>query len=74
VGKLFDADGNPTETYKRRSGRAVAVDNFLASLNGLSAQEAFANLRQDSAAYGWDAATRTAIAEGITKHFKKAVR
>jgi hypothetical protein len=67
--KLFDADGNPTAEYKRRSGRAIAIDNFLASLDGLTAQEAFANLRADAKSYGWDGPTRTAIAEGISLHF-----
>lgn len=67
--KLFDADGSPTAEYKRRSQRAVAVDNFLASLDGLTAQQAFANLRLDAKSYGWDGPTRTAIAEGISRHF-----
>jgi hypothetical protein len=49
---------------------AVAVANFLASLNGLTASEAFANARQDGRDYGWNAATQDAVAKGISEHFK----
>ncbi len=50
----------------------AAVDNFLASLDGLTAQDAFANLRADADSYGWNGATRTAISNGIAKHFAKS--
>ena len=47
----------------------VAVENFLASLGGLTAVEAFGSARQDGKSYGWNAATQNAIASGIAKHF-----
>jgi hypothetical protein len=60
-------------TRRPGSGRTapdrVAVDNFLASLGGLTAQAAFANSRQDARAYGWNAATVDAVARGISEHF-----
>lgn len=52
-----------------RSTDWTAVHNFLASLNGLTATEAFANLRMDANGYGWNAATRNEIARGISRHF-----
>jgi hypothetical protein len=53
----------------RRGADRTAVANFLASLDGLSAVEAFSNARADGKSYGWNAATQNAIAAGITKHF-----
>ena len=53
----------------RRAPDQVAVDNFLASLEGLTVSEAFANLRADARSYRWSAATVDAIARGISKRF-----
>lgn len=53
----------------KRSADKAAVANFLASLDGLSALDAFANARADGKSYGWNEATQTAVAEGITAHF-----
>ena len=47
----------------------VAVGNFLASLDGLTAHEAFTNARMDARSYGWGAPTLKAIIDGIAKHF-----
>lgn len=52
--------------HERASGA-----NFLAGLHGLTAVEAFANLRMDADAYGWSAATRSRVAKGITSYFAK---
>lgn len=42
-----------------------AVANFLGSLEGLSRDEAIANMELDAHAYGWNEATRAAIIDGI---------
>lgn len=55
----------------KRGADATAVANFLASLDGLTVAEAYANLRQDAASYGWNAATRNAIVDGIAKTFRR---
>lgn len=47
----------------------TAVGNFLASLDGLTYQEAVANCEADKASYGWSHETSGAIREGIAKHF-----
>lgn len=48
----------------------VAVRNFLASLDGMSITDAFANARADGKSYGWNYETQTAVARGISKHFQ----
>ncbi len=58
-----------TQPRTRRSIDRAAVDNFLSSLDGLTAVEAFGNARRDAKSYGWNAATQDAIASGITRHF-----
>jgi len=47
----------------------VAVENFLASLDGLTAHDAYENARMDARSYGWNAATLEAVINGIGKHF-----
>ena len=61
--------GRAMDKHRARKADPVAAANFLASLAGMSQLDAFANLRADTKAYGWNAATNTAIAEGIGKHF-----
>lgn len=61
------------EVARMGSADWAAVYGFIASLKGTTAQEAFANLRMDANGYGWNAATRTAIADGIGRHFAKPV-
>lgn len=56
----------------REGVRRVAVENFLGSLDGSSAVDAFQNLRADARSYGWNEATRTAIADGIRRHFERS--
>lgn len=55
---------------KKAGINRTAVDNFLGTLDGLTASEAFGNLNADARSYGWNAATRTAISNGIAKHFQ----
>lgn len=55
------------QTGSRQKDQSVA--NFLASLDGLTHQEAVANCEADKAAYGWSHETSGAIREGISKHF-----
>lgn len=50
----------------RKGVKRVAVENFLGSLAGSRASDAFSNLRQDARDYKWNAATVTAISKGIT--------
>lgn len=57
---------------KRRGIDQVAVANFLASLDGMSITDAFANARADGKSYGWNAATQTAVANGIARRFQSA--
>lgn len=47
----------------------IAVSNFLASLQGLSYQEAVANCELDARAYGWNFATTAMIREGLCRHY-----
>lgn len=56
---------------KKRGIDWNAVGNFMGTINEMTAQQAFANLRLDAGMYGWNGATRTVIAEQITLHFKK---
>jgi hypothetical protein len=51
----------------------VAVANFLASLDGMSITDAFANARADGKSYGWNAATQTAVSSGIAKRLGRKV-
>ena len=51
----------------RKGVRAIAVENFLGSLDPADSKSAmFANLRDDARAYKWNAATVAAISDGIT--------
>lgn len=49
----------------------VAVENFLASLHGLTAHEAYENARFDRRLYGWNDATLEAVINGIGTHFSR---
>lgn len=66
------------EVGKPKRGKSaadrVAVENFLASLAGMSITDAFANARADGKSYGWGAPTQNAVAEGISRHFARTVR
>lgn len=53
----------------KRSADKAAVANFLASIGRLSALEAIADARAYGKSFGWNEATQTAVAEGITAHF-----
>ena len=53
------------ELASRKGVRRIAVENFLSTLGTLSRFEATQNLYMDAAAYNWNAATITAIREGI---------
>ena len=55
---------------KRPRRDAVAVANFLASLDELSAQEAFHNAHMDARSYRWSAQTLGAVIDGIAEHFR----
>jgi hypothetical protein len=57
------------ELAARPEVQAVAVENFLASLDGLTYQEAVANCEQDARSYRWNHATSGTIREGLVEHF-----
>lgn len=46
-----------------------AVMNFLASLSGLTAHEAFENARLDARTCGWSEETLGAVVDGVAAHF-----
>lgn len=54
----------------RKGVKCIAVQNFLSSLHGGSAFEAYANLQLDTRLYKWNAATQSAIRKGIELHYK----
>jgi hypothetical protein len=56
----------------KKNVRRIAVENFLSSLEGLTREEAMMNLEMDAATYKWNAATISAISEGISISFKRA--
>jgi hypothetical protein len=45
----------------------LSVENFLATLDGLTQAEALANLEQDVRANGWNTQTGRAIQQGIAE-------
>lgn len=45
--------------------KRIACENFLGTLDGCTKSEALANLNLDAKLYGWNAATVSAIEEGI---------
>jgi len=47
----------------------TAVQNFLASLTGLTMHEAYENARYDRRVYGWSDATTEAVILGIGRWF-----
>ena len=51
--------------------KLIAVENFLGSLQGMTAYEATMNCDYDAKMYRWNAATVKAIKAGIKKHYKK---
>ncbi len=54
------------ETLASMSGvKRVAVENFLMSMDGLTRDEARANLEQDTVVFRWNTATGRAIQQGI---------
>ncbi len=60
------------EELASRSGvKRMAVENFLGTLDGLTREEALANLEQDTKAYRWNAATGRAIQQGIMEAFRR---
>jgi hypothetical protein len=50
--------------------RSFAVENFLATLEESTREEALANLDTDAKLYKWNAPTVNAIRRGITLAFK----
>lgn len=54
----------------RKGVKSIAVQNFLGSLNGGSASDAYSNLQMDARLYKWNAATQNAIRKGIALHYK----
>jgi hypothetical protein len=56
----------------RKNVRAIAVENFLASLDGMTRPtEAWGNLAADARSYKWNSATVAAINAGILEHFSR---
>lgn len=51
-----------------------AVANFVASLHGLSYQEAKDNLEVDAKSYGWSLEAYSAAWQGILDHFAAEVK
>jgi hypothetical protein len=60
------------ELAAKKGVRAIAVENFLGSLGGLSERDARANLSQDAGLYRWNAASVGAIRKGITEAYAPA--
>jgi hypothetical protein len=58
-----------SELASRPKVKKTAVLNFLASLNGLTYQEAVANCELDARSYGWNYETSGAIREGLVAHY-----
>lgn len=59
--------GQEIESLSTRKGvKAIAVQNFLGTLNDSTAREAYHNLQADARSYRWNAATIKAIEAGIT--------
>ena len=54
-----------TELAARKNVKKIAVENFLASVDGQPYDNAMGNLEIDAQAYGWNAATQKAIRDGI---------
>lgn len=51
--------------------RAIAVENFLFSLNkGTKKVDAEMNLYMDARSYGWNVETQRAIKQGIEEYFR----
>lgn len=59
-----------TELADRPGVKRTAVENFLASLGGMSYQDAVGNCEMDAASYRWNHETQGAIREGILEHFR----
>lgn len=55
----------------RKGVKRVAVENFLYTMDGLTHQEAIANMELDARLYGWNAATKRAICDGIIAEFQR---
>lgn len=53
------------ELASRPGVNRTAVENFLGSLDGLTQEEALANLELDVRSYHWSPATGRAIQQGI---------
>lgn len=53
----------------RKGVRAIAVQNFLSSLDGTNLACALGNLSMDARLYKWNSATVGAIRAGIMKKF-----
>jgi hypothetical protein len=54
---------------KLKGVKSIAVQNFLGSLDGLTASEAHSNLKMDARLYKWNAATVRVITHGLIEHF-----
>lgn len=55
----------------RRQHERMAIENFMATLGGLSLDEALANVELDARAYGWDRSTVRELAHSVRMHFVK---
>lgn len=53
------------ELASRPGVNRTAVENFLGTLDGLTREEALANLELDVRSYRWDTATGRAIQQGV---------
>ena len=53
----------------RKGVKAIAVENFLSTLQGMTSHDANANLAADARSYKWNAATVNAIRKGIDECF-----
>jgi|GEM_PF-2102138 len=51
--------------------KAVAVENFLGTLEGVRERDALMNLDADARSYRWNAATKKAIRTGIREHYRR---
>lgn len=61
------------ETIKRLSNTpsSVPVSNFLATLDGMTYEDAIQNLKMDARLYRWTEETITAIFMGIQEYYER---
>jgi hypothetical protein len=58
-----------TERSERRANEAL--DNFMASIHGLTLDEALANAELDARSYGWTREQTRALGGRIRAHFSR---